>query len=140
MGCRRHRDEGFTLIELVVIVGLIGVLFAMAVPSVSGFLRSSRVTGASNTLVADLRYGRSLASAQRKSYQISFTGSSYTLSAVSPVQTITRRTLPSGVTCSASGTATFFSYGLTTPVTVRMVAGHDTSAVILGVNGSVTRD
>jgi hypothetical protein len=98
------------------------------------------VTGASNTLVADLRFGHSLASTQRKSYQILFSGSSYTLCSVSPLTTITTRTLPRGVTCASSGTATFYAWGLTTPVTVRMIAGRDTSAVLLGANGGVTRD
>ena len=125
--------------ELMVIVMLMGALYAMIVPAASSYLRSSRVTGASNTLVADLRYGRSLASTQRKSYQIVFTANSYTLSAVSPVKTITTRTMPRGVTCTASGTATFYAYGLTTAVTVRMVAGRDTSAVVLSPSGSVTR-
>ena len=137
--CRR-KEDGFTLLELTIIVGLLGVLFAIAAPAVSGYLRSSKVTGASNALVADLRYGRSLASTQRKSYQILFAANSYTLCSVSPLTTVTTRTLPRGVTCTSSGTATFYAWGLTNPVTVRMVAGPDTSAVILGANGSVARD
>ena len=139
MGSRRGKDSGFSLMELMVVVMLMGALLAIVAPSVFRYVQSSKALGASNTLVADLRYGRSLANTQRKSYQILFSGSSYTLCSVSPATTITRRTLPRGVTCSSSGTATFYAYGLTTPITVRMIAGRDTSTVVLSLSGGVSR-
>ena len=139
MDSRRLHDEGFTLIELMVILVITGGLIAFSAPAIARYLRSSRVAGASNTLVADLRYGRSLANTQRRTYQIIFTANSYTLRGVSPANVITTRSMPRGVTCAASDTATFYAWGLTDPITVRVYTGRDTSAVLLGANGSVIR-
>jgi len=38
-----HREEGFTLIELVVVIGILGVLAVIAVPRYMGYIDEARV-------------------------------------------------------------------------------------------------
>jgi type IV fimbrial biogenesis protein FimT len=61
---RRHTygakgsERGFTLVELVITLVVLGVLMAMAIPSFRYVQNSSRLSGASNELVASLQSAR----------------------------------------------------------------------------------
>jgi Tfp pilus assembly protein FimT len=137
---RRHgHSSGFTLIELVVIVGLMGLLLLFAVPATKRYMDSNRMTGAANTLAADMHEAHTLASAENRTYSIVFGASSYALVRGNPVVTVRTRQLPSGVTATASDTATFYAWGLSDPVTVRLLGKRDSAVVRLATNGSVTR-
>ena len=42
MRTNRHEAKGFTLLELTVAVGILGILLAIAVPGIAGYVRSDR--------------------------------------------------------------------------------------------------
>ncbi|MEW9573047.1 GspH/FimT family pseudopilin [Rhodanobacter sp. Si-c] len=50
--------RGFTLVELVVTLAVLAILIMVAVPGFRDTIRRSRVSSASNALLADLRYAR----------------------------------------------------------------------------------
>lgn len=133
-------EKGFSLLELMVVVGVFGILVAASVPAISGSVRTARLQGAAQTLAADFRYARSIASAERRTYQVTFGTDSYTLSRVSPPAVVRTRSLPTGVALTASGTATFYAWGLTQPVSIA-VADHRASRVVrLAANGGVSHE
>ena len=98
MSQRRSEASGFTLVELMIIVVIMGIVLGMTAPGVSRFLRSSRMAGAQNTLMNDLRYARSLATTGRSTYELRLAPTSYQIVRLSPVDTVLSRRLPSGVT------------------------------------------
>ncbi len=52
-------SHGLTLIELMVVVALVAILMAVAVPSFQGVVRSNRINGEINAFVGDLQLARS---------------------------------------------------------------------------------
>lgn len=52
-------NGGFTMIELMVAVVVLGILLALAVPSFLGLLRDARRSSAVNDLLADMTFARS---------------------------------------------------------------------------------
>ena len=56
-----QRQNGFTLIELMIAVGLTGLLLSMAVPALDIFVSNARQTGAINDFVSTIHQARSTA-------------------------------------------------------------------------------
>ncbi len=54
-----HRSQGFTLVELMIAIAVLGILLALAVPSFQGLIASSRLTAATNDMVSALAQARS---------------------------------------------------------------------------------
>jgi type IV fimbrial biogenesis protein FimT len=56
-----RRIHGFTLIELMIAIGLTGLLLSMAVPALVMFVANARQTGALNDFIASMHVARSAA-------------------------------------------------------------------------------
>lgn len=54
----RKRQTGFTLLELMVVVGIAALLLGLGIPALSDFIRNSRLTAAANDLLVDLNLAR----------------------------------------------------------------------------------
>ena len=63
-------SAGFTRVELMVTVAVIGILAMIAVPSFSNLIRSHRVTASANELVALLQTGRAAAISNRVNAEV----------------------------------------------------------------------
>ena len=55
----RRVQSGFTLMELMVVLAVVGVIMGFAVPNFSLYIRNSRLTGAANDLLASVTMARS---------------------------------------------------------------------------------
>lgn len=55
---RRQTQSGFSLIELLTVLGMVAILTAIAAPSMRDFIRNNRLTAAGNDLLHSLRFAR----------------------------------------------------------------------------------
>ncbi len=62
---RKSYLTGFTLIEAMVVVAVLGVLLALAAPSFRSFIAAQQLKGAGNELLTDMVYARSEALARQ---------------------------------------------------------------------------
>jgi prepilin-type N-terminal cleavage/methylation domain-containing protein len=76
----RQRQRAFTLVELMLVIGLVGALIALAAPSFKRMIDLNRLRGINATLITDLQYARSEAASRNDYVYVLFdkTGSSLT--------------------------------------------------------------
>jgi type IV fimbrial biogenesis protein FimT len=100
------RRNGFTLIELMVVLAMLAILSTVAAPAFSDQIARRRMEGAGLELATDLQFARARAVSQRGTTTLvtSSNGASYTVTTTDGAKTVT---LPSGVTVSNSVTVTY---------------------------------
>lgn len=141
MKMKLSRAAGFTLLELLVALGIASALMSVAVPTFMAWLPTLHLSSATQQVAADLKFARGRAISQNTSYQVSFNGSSYVVQkcAGSCVNEGGDIALPSGITVSASGTPQFLPRGTSTGNTVITLSnGGEARQVIVSLVGRVT--
>lgn len=68
----RSRDRGFTLVELLVVIGVISVMAAAAVPNIYGYLRATRIRTAHDEVFNAVQKARLSAITRNTQYGVSF--------------------------------------------------------------------
>jgi len=72
------RDKaGFTLIELMIVIVVLGIVAAIALPSFQSIIEKRRLVGAADTLFANLQFARSEAIKQNRIVQFQFNTDSW---------------------------------------------------------------
>jgi prepilin-type N-terminal cleavage/methylation domain-containing protein len=75
---RRHSD-GFTLIELMIVIAVLAIAGLAAAPSLTERLATNAVKGAANEAFADLHYARSESVQRNATVNVNFGASGYTI-------------------------------------------------------------
>lgn len=74
--CNQNRDQGFTLIELVITIAIIAIIAAMAAPSMQKQIRQAKTNDAANIIEAALKDARTQAMIAQRSTRVVLTNSS----------------------------------------------------------------
>jgi type II secretion system protein H len=129
MSCRPHHARGFTLVELMVIIGVIGLIAAIGVPTFNGYLRANTVDTTADRMASDMAYARSLSVSQGRVIQFVGEAAGYQLLDPSDASVIRDRTFEGSVELDADYTINFFPWGAADTSTLTLDTGAETRVV-----------
>ncbi|WP_203143959.1 GspH/FimT family pseudopilin [Marinobacter mangrovi] len=118
---RANRNRGFTLIELMILLLLIGIVAVIAVPGFRSLVEGHRISSLSNSLIGTLNYARSEAIRRGATIAVVPTGGSYADGVTvqtnsAPVETLRQAEGPGGgvtLVMSSGAAMTFRANGMT---------------------------
>ena len=142
-----RKDKGFTLLELMVVIGIVGILSAIAIPSYIQWLPKHRVGSAARAVMSALEFARINAIKTNADVTLNFDIDNEILTVVdSGGTTLRTRQLPGDVDLQNSGlgtAVTFDGHGFSTATgRVKVVNTKDPAisrsiSLTLGGNASI---
>ena len=134
---RRHAARGFTLVEMMIVIGLFGMLVAISVPSIQGYMRSNRLDASGDRLASDLALARSLAVARHHILHLDTNPGGYSITDNVTAEVVCQRAFDGDVALAANVAADFFPWGAATATTLNLGNGCDARTVNILPTGIV---
>lgn len=69
---RKSEEDGFTIIELLVVMGIIGILMTLTSYAIFSYWRAQQLSGATQQIVTDLRDTQVRAQSEVRTYRVQF--------------------------------------------------------------------
>jgi type II secretion system protein H len=107
-----RNNRGFNLVELMVVIGVFGLLVAIGIPGFSRYLRTNQLSTSASRLAADLQLARSTSIASGRVIRVAASGTGYTLTDLSTGNVIANRQFEGGCTLAADVSVRFFPWGV----------------------------
>jgi prepilin-type N-terminal cleavage/methylation domain-containing protein len=118
-----HKKKGFTLLELIIVIALMGIIMMIALPGIQTWMSKCRLNGAARQIMADLTYARMMAVSENHPFVVTVLNNrQYTIldddnanGSADTGEKIISKDIKSNYPCcilSANGNFTFYPSGL----------------------------
>jgi type II secretion system protein H len=104
--------HGFTLVEMMVLVGIFGLVVALAIPNVASFVRSNQLDTSVDRMAADLNLARTMSITNGRIFRLTTTEAGYRLVDTFSGEVLRNRSFEGDVTLDAADSAQFFPWGM----------------------------
>ena len=127
---------GFTLVEAMIIIVLVGLLAAMVGPPMYGYLQSHRLQTGTDRMVSDLQYARSQAVARGRVLRIATTATTYTITDPGDGSVLRQQNLDRGLALAMPQQADFYPWGMADATVFNLsnsTGGKQISVLLTGI-------
>jgi len=117
--------RGFTMVEMMVVIGVVGILATFSAPPIFRYVQGNRLRTNADRMAADLQYARSLSIANSEILRFSATPAGYQLTNPNTGVVIRETNFAHGLSLPDERTADFFPWGMAdqTVFTISNAAG-----------------
>lgn len=136
-GTRRARRGGFTLVEMMVILTVVGLMAAIAAPPLFRYVQSNELQTVGDRMAADLQYARSLSIANSQVLRFTATSAGYTLTEPLSGTVLREHDFKPGMALAADATADFFPWGMANATVFNLSNGTGARQITLLPTGVV---
>ena len=106
----RSARRGFSMVEMMVIIGIVGIIATISAPPVFRYVQANRLRTNADRMAADLQYARSLSIASSEILRFTATPVGYQLSNPNTGVIIRETTFANGLSLPANQVADFFPW------------------------------
>lgn len=128
---------GFTLVEMMLIVLIMGVIAGIATPPLFRFLQSNNLQTSTDRMMADLQFARSVAISNGQVLRFRATPAGYQVIEPLSGSVLRDQTFTGGLTLAANATADFFPWGMANSTVFNLTNSAGTKQVNLLPTGQV---
>lgn len=129
--------SGFTLVEMMIVIILVGLLAAMVGPPMYGYLQSHRLQTETDRFVTDLQYTRAQSIARGRVLRLNTTPGAYMISDPSSGSILRQHDLQDGLALANTQQIDFFPWGMADNSTFNISSSNGAKQVDLLPTGIV---
>lgn len=135
---RRIGRRGFTLVELMITIVIMGIGLAMVMPRINNSMRMARLEEAEARLQSDLKLAISTAKATGRSVLINYTADGYRMvDSTDTTRVYSSSKMPKGISMASSGNMQVFPWGLVDGGTVQIECSAGTTNLTILPTGKL---